>query len=84
MVSRVTIENEIRWPRRVLRVADAVKYIEATGYCMLFPVANVPLPSLYFAVTRRNPRSNFVWDKYSVVLWRWKDELPRRHRPSAN
>ena len=80
MVSRVTIENEIRWPRRVLRVADAVKYIEATGYCMLFPVANVPLPSLYFAVTRRNPRSNFVWDKYSVVLWRWKDELPRRRR----
>jgi len=70
MVSEVTLENEIRWPRRVLTAAEAVKYIDATGYCMLFPVANVPLPSLYYAITRRNPRVDFVWDKYSVMLWR--------------
>lgn len=80
MISRVTLENEIRWPRRVLTPAEAVKYIDATGYCMLYPVANVPLPSLYYAVTRRNPHVDFVWDKYSVMLWRWKDELPRRRR----
>jgi len=80
MVSKDTLENEIRWPRRVLTASEAVKYIDATGYCMLFPVANVPLPSLYYAVTRRNPHVDFVWDKYSVMLWRWKDELPRRRR----
>jgi len=80
MASKLTIENEIRWPRRVLTVGEAVKYIDATGYCMLFPVANVPLPSLYYAVTHRNPHVDFVWDKYSVMLWRWKDELPRRRR----
>jgi hypothetical protein len=80
MASKVTLENEIRWPQRVLTAAEAVKYIDATGYCMLFPVANVPLSSLYYAVTRRNPHVDFVWDKYSVMLWRWKDELPRRRR----
>jgi hypothetical protein len=80
MAPKLTFENEIRWPRRVLTPAEAVKYIDATGYCMLYPVANVPLPSLYYAVTRRNPHVDFVWDKYSVMLWRWKDELPRRRR----
>jgi hypothetical protein len=80
MKSKVTLENEIGWRRRVLSPAEAVKYIDATGYCMLFPVANVPLPSLHYAVTRRNPHTEFVWDKYSVMLWRLKDELPRRRR----
>jgi hypothetical protein len=80
MAIKGTLENEIRWPRRVLSEAEAVKYIDATGYCMLFPVANVPLPSLYYAVTRRNPHAEMVWDKYSAMVWRWKDELPRRRR----
>jgi hypothetical protein len=80
MASKAALENEIRWPRRVLTVAEAVKYIDVTGFCMLFPVTNVPLPSLYYAVTRRNPHVDFVWDKYSMMLWRWKDELPRRRR----
>jgi hypothetical protein len=80
MAGKVTLQNEIRWPRRVLTAKEAVKYIDATGYCLLYPVANVPLPSLYHAVTHRNPHVDFVWDKYSVMLWRWKDELPRRRR----
>lgn len=80
MASKVRLENEVRWPRHVLTLAEATKYINATGYCMLFPVANVPLPSLYYAVARRNPHEKMVWDKYSVMVWRWKDELPRRRR----
>ena len=80
MAPNITLENEIRWPRRVVTPAEALKYIDATGYCMLFPVANVPLPSLYYAITRRNPHLDLVWDKYSVMLWRWKDELPWRRR----
>ncbi len=73
-------ENEIRWPRRVLTAAEAVTYIDAVGFCMLFPVNNVALPSLYYVVTRRNPQAEFVWDKYSAKVWRWKDQLPRRRR----
>jgi hypothetical protein len=80
MKHKTILGNEIRWPRRVLTVTEAVKYIDATGFCMLFPVANVPLPSLYCAVTRRNPREEMIWDKYSAMVWRWKDELPRRCR----
>jgi Winged helix DNA-binding domain len=64
----------------VLTAPGAVKFIEAMGYCMLFPVTNVPLPSLYFAATRRNPHEKMVWDKYSAMVWDWKDELPRRRR----
>jgi len=80
MRHHTTLENEIRWPRRVLTLAEAVKFIDATGYCMLFPVKNTPLPSLYYAVTRRGLHGKWKWDKYSSMVWRWKDELPRRRR----
>jgi hypothetical protein len=80
MKSKVTLEHEIRWPRRVRTLGEAVKYIDATGFCLLFPVKNVALPSLYCAVTRRNPHEKIVWDKYSQMVWRWKGELPRRKR----
>jgi hypothetical protein len=46
MRRHATLEHEIRWPRRVLTLAEAMKYIDATGYGMLFPVKNIPLPSL--------------------------------------
>jgi hypothetical protein len=80
MRHHATLENEIRWPRRVLALAEAVKFIDATGYCMLFPVKGVPLPSLYYAVTRRGLQGKWKWDKYSSMVWRWKDELPRLRR----
>ncbi|HTR47558.1 MAG TPA: hypothetical protein VMM16_09260 [Verrucomicrobiae bacterium] len=80
MGSKKRLEHEIRWPRRVLAPAEAVKYVDALGFCVLFPVNNVPLPSLYYAVTRRDWRDEFIWDKYSQMVWRWKDELPRRRR----
>jgi hypothetical protein len=80
MRRNATFENEIRWPWRVLTLAGAVKYIDATGCCMLFPVKNIPLPSLYYAVTRRGLQGKWKWDKYSTMVWRWKDELPRRRR----
>jgi hypothetical protein len=80
MHHHATLENEIRWPRRVLKLAEAVKFIDATGYCMLFPVKDTLLPSLYYAVTRRGLHGKWKWDKYSSMVWRWKDELPRRRR----
>jgi hypothetical protein len=80
MRHHATLENEIRWPRRVLTFTEAVKFIDAMGYCMLFPVKNTPLPSLYYAVTRRGLHGKWKWDKYSSMVWRWKDELPHRRR----
>ncbi len=64
-------------PRKVKTAADAVNFIDAVGYCLLFPIKNLPLPSLYFAAARRYP---VTWDKYTEKIWRWKDELGRQRR----
>lgn len=80
MKPRETHENGMRWPRRVVTPAEAVKYIDAAGFCMLFPVTSVPLPSLYCAVTRRSPDAGVYFDKYFEMIWDWKDQLPRRRR----
>jgi len=72
--------NEMHWLRRVLTPGEAVKFIDAAGYCMLFPVANVPLPSLYSVVSRRSPGDGIYFDKYFEMIWDWKDQLPRRRR----
>jgi len=80
MKPKLTLGSEFRWPKRIATLSEARKYIDAAGFCMLFPVNNVPLPSLYSAVTRRNPNAGIVFDKHFEMLWRWKDELPRRRR----
>jgi len=74
------LESEIHGLPRVRTFGDAVKFVNAVGFCMLYPVGRVPLPSLYYAVTRRNPHGKLVWDKYAQRVWRWKDELPERRR----
>jgi hypothetical protein len=80
MKPKRTPTNEFRWPKPVTTLAEAAKFIDATGFCMLFPVNNVPLPSLYTAVTRRNPGVGIVFDEHFEKLWRWKDQLPLRRR----
>jgi Winged helix DNA-binding domain len=69
-----------RWQKRVLTPSEAVQFINSAGFCMLFPVKNVPLPSLYYAATRRNPHIEFKWDRYSEMLWRWKSSIPHNKR----
>ncbi len=69
--------TEIPWPHKARTPAEAVKFIDTTGFCMLFPVKRVELPSLYYAVTRRHPPR---WDSETEKMWGWKDELPRRRR----
>jgi hypothetical protein len=69
--------NEIPWPRRVSTPSLAVRFIDHFGFCVLFPLKNIPLPSLYFAVSRR---PDIRWDKYAQLIWKWKDELPKKRR----
>jgi len=69
--------GEIRWRRRVETPSEATRFMEAVGYCLLFPSKGLALPSLYFAMARRKP---LTWDKHSVKLWEWKDQLPRKGR----
>jgi hypothetical protein len=70
--------KEIPAGARVLTLAAAVKYINTCGLCLLFASKNVALASLYQAVARRKPYEDLLWDKYAEMVWRWKDELPRR------
>jgi hypothetical protein len=63
--------------RRVKTQNDAVRFLDAVGFCMLFPVKHVPLPSLYYAVAKRAPTG---WDNYTETIWKWKDELPKKRR----
>jgi hypothetical protein len=75
-----SLQAEIRWPRRVVTPGDAVRFINAVGYCLLFPITRLPLPSLYYACARRDIHLGPGWDKYCEKIWRWKDELPRQQR----
>jgi hypothetical protein len=71
------LQWEVRWPRKIATPGEAVRYLDAIGFCMLFPIKNLPLPSLYYAVSRCDQPN---WDRYAQKIWRWKDELPRRRR----
>ena len=75
MVCRQT--NEIPWTRRVSSPSEAIRFIDHIGFCVLFPLKNVPLPSVYFAVSRRH---DIRWDKHAQLIWKWKDELPKKRR----
>ena len=74
--SRRTLEN-VFGHKRVRTSRDAARFIDHVGFCLLFPVKNLPLPSLYFAMGRRWPPE---WDDDARKLWRWKDELPKKRR----
>ena len=71
------LAGEVRWPRRVVTARDAVRFIDSVGFCLLFPIRGVPLPSLYYACARRECTE---WDQYCLRIWKWKDELGRRRR----
>src|SRR5712692_4150651 len=73
-------EGEVPWSNQVRTAADAVRFIDAVGYCLLFPIKKLPLPSLYYAVARRNIHLGPTWDKYCEMIWHWKDDLPRKRR----
>ena len=58
-------------------VTETSQFIDRAGFCVLFPVKNVALPSLYYAVSHRRKAR---WDKHAQTIWNWKDELPRKQR----
>jgi len=75
MLRRTDGKYEIPFSARVKTAVDAARFLDTVGFCVLFPVKNVPLPSLYFAVAKRQPTG---WGKYAQLIWKWKDELPKK------
>lgn len=70
----------------IKNLAQAAKYVNRVGFCLLFPIKGLPLPSLWAGVKGKPPRGFrlvatslvAIWDADAERLWHWKDELPRR------
>ena len=64
--------------RRVGSPRRAAEFIDAVGFALLFPAANVPAPSLWEAVAgdEAEPFASGMGATEQKV-WAWKDELPR-------
>ncbi|MBI3483909.1 MAG: hypothetical protein HY012_01985 [Acidobacteria bacterium] len=43
---KASLAHEIRWPRRIRTPADAIRFLDAVGFCVLFPLTKISLPSL--------------------------------------
>src|SRR6266850_5470309 len=71
------LKSEIFSPETVRTLADGAGFIDHVGFCVLFPVKNVLLPSLYYAVSKH---ADARWDKYAQLIWKWKDDLPKKRR----
>src|SRR3970040_1154518 len=66
---------------KVCALTQAACYTDQVGFCLLFPIKGLRLPSLWAAVKGRAAKNfNLVaaWDDDALRLWEWKDELPRR------
>ena len=63
----------------IKRIDRAARFVDDVGFALLFPKANVELPSLWQAASDR-PLSEGEgdWGTDMDRVWRWKDELPRR------
>ncbi len=70
-------------------IAQAARYVDRVGFCLLFPIKGLRLPSLWGALKGKSPFGSAqgkpqgfclvaAWDKDAERLWRWKDELPRK------
>jgi hypothetical protein len=69
--------HEIAGRRRITTLPQAARFIQDAGFCTLFPLKGVALPSLYFAASHHAPAK---WDAFALRIWDWKDELARRQR----
>jgi hypothetical protein len=66
--------------RKITTAADAARFIRSAGFCMLFPIKNLPLLSLYEAIKGGKPPRDFTWDRDVENLWKWKDQLGKQRR----
>ena len=71
--------REIRYRRRMnLRITSpeqAVKFVDDVGFCFLFPIQNVEMPSLWDAIAGRVVRTSGKHSGYEIErTWGWKDD----------
>lgn len=66
---------------RVRTMDDAVRFIDAVGFSLLFAsTQGIELPSLFEAVKGRRDAHIEDWDQDSDRVWVWKNDLPAARR----
>ena len=75
----VMVAREIRYRRRMnLRVMNqqqAVEFVNDVGFCFLFPIQNVEMPSLWDAIAGRVVKTYPDHSGYEIErTWGWKDD----------
>jgi len=75
----VVVGREVRYRRRMnLRVTtkeEAVKFVDDVGFCFLFPIQGVEMPSLWDAIAGRIMKTTNKHSGYEIErTWGWKDE----------
>jgi hypothetical protein len=71
--------REQRYRRRMnLRVTtptQAIEFVDDIGFCFLFPIQNVEMPSLWDAIAGRKVRTSTGHSGYEIErTWGWKDD----------
>jgi len=64
---------------KIRSLADAAKFVESVGVCMLWPVNGLDLPSLLEA-RRGHQGWEEGWDKDAEATWEWKDQMAAKGR----
>jgi hypothetical protein len=75
----ITAAREARYRRRMdIRVttqAQAIEFVNDVGFCFLFPIQNVEMPSLWDAIAGRVVPTSASHSGYEIDrTWGWKDE----------
>jgi hypothetical protein len=75
----VLAAREVRYRRRMnLRLKDqrqAVDFVNDVGFCFLFPIQKVEMPSLWDAIAGRVVKTYPDHKGYEIErTWGWKDE----------
>jgi hypothetical protein len=60
---------------RIKTIDSAGKFIHEVGFCLLFPLDRINLPTLYDATCGGERKIMAGWSETMQKLWSWKDEL---------
>lgn len=83
--SEIAIWRDIHY-RRLPELAvqtenDAAEFVDEVGFCLLFPVKGVELPTLWEAINgRQRPLPRTHYDHALNLTWEYKDNLPTSKR----
>src|SRR5512137_2929501 len=75
VIDRRAVRYRRRMDLRITTKDQAVEFVNDVGFCFLFPIQNVEMPSLWDAVAGRVVKTTNKHSGYEIErTWGWKDE----------